>query len=64
MTDGTDDAKVSLVLLPYAAETFLTTLTCMADYMSWPTTLEHKINLSTLYGPYLALCMSFPSPIV
>lgn len=53
-----DDAKVPLVLLLFAAETVLTTLTCVADYTSWDNvTLEVKRGLNGLYLPYLGLGM-------
>jgi len=54
-----DDAKVPLVLLLFAAETVLTTLTCVADYTSWDNvTPEVKRGLNGLYLPYLGLGMA------
>lgn len=51
-----DDAKVPLVLLVYSTQTAVTTLTCMADYMSWTTvSMDVKLQLGFLYAPYLAL---------
>jgi len=51
-----DDPKVPLVLLLFAAETVLTTLTCVADYMSWKNVpLGVKEGLHGLYLPYLGL---------
>jgi hypothetical protein len=32
----------------------------MVEYFFWDVPLHEKINLSTLYGPYLALCKSHP----
>lgn len=44
-------------LLIYAMETAMTTMTCIADYMSWSThSSAQKIELGKLYVPYLALC--------
>jgi len=43
----------------------MTTLTCIADYMSWPSyTNAEKLELGKLYVPYLAICelpLFFPS---
>lgn len=50
--------KLPIVLLPYAALIFITTATCMFEYSFWDIPLQHKIDLTTLYGPYLALCKS------
>ena len=37
----------------------MTTLTCIADYMSWTTVSNHeKLALGYLYVPYLAVCKS------
>ncbi|KAG4436266.1 hypothetical protein IFR05_008248 [Cadophora sp. M221] len=47
--------KIPIVLLPYAAIIFITTATCMFEYSFWDIPLQHKIDLTTLYGPYLAL---------
>lgn len=58
-----DSPKVPLLLLPYAMLIFATTATCMFDMSSWNVPLEHKINLATLYAPYLAICMSSPTPL-
>jgi hypothetical protein len=58
-----DNPKLPLVLVVYAFQTVLTTATCMAEYFSWTNiTFQEKIDLTTLYGPYLALCKSFSSP--
>lgn len=37
---------------------FLTTLTCMVEYAFWDVPRQQKIDMTTLYGPYLALCES------
>lgn len=50
-----DNPKLPLVLLPYAIETFLTTLVCIVEYLTWDITGAQKVGLSTLYGPYLVL---------
>ncbi|KAL8841831.1 MAG: hypothetical protein Q9176_003018 [Flavoplaca citrina] len=43
-------------LLIYATQTSITTLTCIAEYLSWThLTVSEKINLGYLYVPYLAL---------
>ena len=56
-----DDPKVPLHLLIYACQTGITTLTCIADYLSWPSyTNAEKIQLGYLYVPYFALCKWFP----
>ncbi|PSS25507.1 hypothetical protein M430DRAFT_47954 [Amorphotheca resinae ATCC 22711] len=47
--------KVPLVLLPFSCLIFITTLTCMIEYSFWSVPLQQKLDLSTLYGPYLAL---------
>ena len=53
-------------LLIYATQTSITTLTCIAEYLSWThLTVSDKINLGYLYVPYLALCKKnrpFPFP--
>lgn len=55
----TDDPKVPIHLLIYSVQTAITTLTCIADYMSWPEyTAADKMELGKLYVPYLALCKS------
>lgn len=54
----TDSPKVPLVLLPFAVVIFVTTLTCMTEYAFWDVPLQQKVDLTTLYGPYLALCKS------
>ncbi len=58
----TDSPKIPLVLFPFALQVFLSTLVCMVEYAFWPVPLQQKIDLTTLYGPYLALCkFDFPS---
>lgn len=47
-----------LVLLPFGLMVFLTTLTCMVEYAFWDVPVAQKIDMTTLYGPYLALCKS------
>lgn len=48
-------------LLIYAVQTSLTTITCIAEYLSWThLSVAEKINLGYLYVPYLALCMFIP----
>ncbi|KAG9245143.1 hypothetical protein BJ878DRAFT_502922 [Calycina marina] len=50
-----DSPKVPLVLLPFATLVFGTTATCIYEFSQWDVPLQNKIDLSTLYGPYLAL---------
>ncbi|KAL1620694.1 hypothetical protein SLS54_006050 [Diplodia seriata] len=51
-----DDPKVPIHLLIYACQTGITTMTCIAEYLSWDSfTNEQKLSLSGLYVPYLAL---------
>ncbi|KER00323.1 hypothetical protein AUEXF2481DRAFT_270 [Aureobasidium subglaciale EXF-2481] len=53
-----DDPKVPLHLLVFALEAGLTTLTCIADYLSWSNySGTEKIELGKLYVPYLALAI-------
>ncbi|KAL2061517.1 hypothetical protein VTL71DRAFT_6894 [Oculimacula yallundae] len=47
--------KLPIVLLPFATLVFITTATCIFEYSFWEIPFEHKIHLTTLYGPYLAL---------
>jgi len=58
----TDDPRAPIHLLIYALETAMTTLTCVADYLSWPSyTNAEKMELGKLYVPYLAICESSSS---
>lgn len=57
-----DSPKLPIVLLPFATLICITTITCMFDYMHWPVPIEQKIELTKLYGPYVALCMSLSHP--
>ncbi|KAF1982689.1 hypothetical protein K402DRAFT_362573 [Aulographum hederae CBS 113979] len=53
-----DDTKLPLHLLVFACQTALTTLTCIAEAMSWEGfTSEDKLNLASLYVPYFALAV-------
>lgn len=55
-----DDPKLPIHLLVYAVQTAVTTLTCIADYLSWTGfSNAQKIELGKLYVPYLALCKSW-----
>lgn len=38
---------------------FITTATCIFDFFHWDVPLQNKIDLTTLYGPYLALSKCF-----
>lgn len=51
-----DSPRIPLILLPYALETFLTTLVCMHEYAYWPIPRYQKVDLTKLYGPYILLC--------
>jgi hypothetical protein len=57
INDLVDSPKVPLVLLPYAVLIFVTTGACMYEFSFWEVPLEQKLSLSTLYGPYLGICM-------
>lgn len=47
-------------LLVYSVQTAVTTVTCIAEYLSWThLSTADKVNLGYLYVPYLALC-EFP----
>jgi EXPERA (EXPanded EBP superfamily) len=51
------DPKVPLQLFLFAAETAITTMTCISDYLSWSSfSNEQKLQLGYLYVPYLVLC--------
>ncbi|KAG8631432.1 hypothetical protein KVT40_000572 [Elsinoe batatas] len=51
-----NDPRVPIQLLIYALETGITTITCIADYMSWTVISRAEVNqLHTLYVPYLAI---------
>ncbi|KAF7857933.1 hypothetical protein EAF04_009290 [Stromatinia cepivora] len=50
-----DSPQTPLILLPYALEVFLSTLVCIHEYLYWPIPLSQKIDLTTLYGPYILL---------
>lgn len=55
----TDDPKVPIHLLGFAASTVITTSTCVADYLGWTEySGAEKLELGKLYVPYLALCKS------
>jgi len=51
-----DSPMVPLVLLPFSCLIFITTATCMFEYAHWDAPLAQKLDLTTLYGPYAALC--------
>ncbi len=55
-----DHPKIPLVLSLYSFQTVLTTMTCIAEYFSWTDiTFQEKLDLTTLYGPYIVLGKSF-----
>lgn len=50
-------------LLIYSVQTAVTTVTCIAEYLSWThLSTADKVNLGYLYVPYLALCKFSPDP--
>jgi EXPERA (EXPanded EBP superfamily) len=49
------DRRVEPALLVYAVQTFVTTLTCIAQMLSWDVSADTKTGLLALYGPYLAV---------
>lgn len=57
-----DDPKLPIHLLIFAMQAGVTTLTCIADYMSWTViSSAQKAKLHQLYVPYLALGTSIGS---
>ena len=56
LTRGSDEPLVPIHLLVYAVQTAVTTITCIADYLSWPISNAEKFSLSQLYVPYMAVC--------
>ncbi|PGG98029.1 hypothetical protein AJ80_09598 [Polytolypa hystricis UAMH7299] len=51
-----DDPLVPVHLLIWAVQSFVTTVTCLAEAWGWPDrTVEQKWNITTLYGPYILL---------
>ncbi|KAL1301996.1 hypothetical protein AAFC00_002450 [Neodothiora populina] len=51
-----NDPLVPVHLLVYATQTAITTITCIADYMSWTVVSDvEKLELGKLYVPYLML---------
>jgi hypothetical protein len=53
-----DSPMLPLVLLPFSCLILITTATCIFDYAHWDMPLDQKLSLTTLYGPYAALCKS------
>ena len=53
-----DSPMLPLALLPFSCLIFITTATCIFDYAHWDMPLDQKLSLTTLYGPYAALCKS------
>jgi hypothetical protein len=54
--DHLDDPVVPLQLLIFAVEVAVSTGACLAEVISWPNvSKDEKLQLGTLYGPYLAL---------
>jgi len=56
-----DNPKLPLVLLPFSCLIFITTATCMVEMWCWQIPLSHRLHLTSLYGPYLALCRFPPT---
>ena len=52
---GIDSPRVPVVLLPFACLYFISTAVCIVEYVNWDVPLQQKIDLTTLYGPYLAI---------
>ncbi|KAL3437037.1 transmembrane protein 6/97 [Aspergillus tetrazonus] len=51
-----DDPLVPVHLLVFGFQSFITSLTCLIEVWSWEDrTVAEKQNLTTLYGPYVAL---------
>ncbi|TQS32513.1 hypothetical protein Golomagni_07167 [Golovinomyces magnicellulatus] len=53
--NGEDSPNVPLIIFPFALVVFITTLTCMVEFLNWDISWYEKFNLTTLYGPYLIL---------
>lgn len=52
----TDDPLVPIHLLVFGFQSFLTSWTCLCEVWAWEDrTVAEKQNLTTLYGPYVAL---------
>lgn len=53
---GAQNPMLPVHLLIYATQTAITTITCIAEYLSWThLTVADKLNLGALYVPYLGL---------
>lgn len=54
-----DHPLVPLALLPWAVQTFVTTLLCVVELWNWEDrTTQIKWALTGCYGPYLVVCKS------
>lgn len=54
-----DEPRVPIYLLVYAVQTAVTTLTCIAEALSWGMMGREKLSLvGGLYAPYLGVCES------
>lgn len=50
-------------LLIFGVQAFVTSLTCLVEVWNWPDrSVAEKQQITSLYGPYVALGMSRPSP--
>lgn len=49
-------------LLIFGVQAFVTSLTCLVEVWNWPDrSVAEKQQITSLYGPYVALGMSSPS---
>lgn len=54
---------VPVHLLIFGVQAFVTSLTCLVEVWNWPDrSVAEKQQITSLYGPYVALGMSRPSP--
>lgn len=61
----TDDPLVPVQLLVFGFQSFLTSWTCLCEVWAWEDrTVAEKQNLTTLYGPYVALGTDDSAPLL
>jgi hypothetical protein len=61
----TDDPLVPVHLLVFGFQSFLTSWTCLMEVWDWEDrTTAEKRNLTSLYGPYVALGKHGSAPLL
>ncbi|KAJ5293431.1 uncharacterized protein N7443_009384 [Penicillium atrosanguineum] len=56
-----DHPLVPVQLLIFGVQAFVTSLTCLVEVWNWPDrSVAEKQQITSLYGPYVALGMYFP----